>query len=83
MGMKTIAEGIENRETYDFLENIGCDIAQGFMISRPLPAEEYTKWHTQNNGCFRQKAMAINVDTGLVDMFPRTAYFESITHLSL
>ena len=53
MGMKTIAEGIENRETYDFLENIGCDIAQGFMISRPLPAEEYTKWYTQNNGCFR------------------------------
>ncbi|MGB5445109.1 MAG: bifunctional diguanylate cyclase/phosphodiesterase [Psychromonas sp.] len=55
MNIQTIAEGIEDKETYDFLKNIGCDMAQGYMISRPLPAEEYTKWHTQHQGVFGKK----------------------------
>lgn len=59
MGVKTIAEGIKNRETYNLLANIGCDLAQGFMISRPLPAEEYTKWHTKNYGYFGSEAMVL------------------------
>ena len=50
MNIKTIAEGIEDKEIYDFLKSIGCDMAQGYMISRPLPGEKYAKWHTQNNG---------------------------------
>lgn len=52
MNIMAIAEGVENREAYDFLKNIGCDMAQGYMISRPLPATDYTEWHMQNNGCF-------------------------------
>ncbi|WP_372883258.1 putative bifunctional diguanylate cyclase/phosphodiesterase [Psychromonas sp.] len=49
MSIKTIAEGIEERETYDFLEKIGCDMAQGYIISRPLPGDEYANWHKQYN----------------------------------
>jgi len=40
LGMKTIAEGIENREQLRFLKHAGCDIAQGYLISRPLPLDE-------------------------------------------
>ena len=45
MGMKTIAEGVETEEVYDLLENLGCDIAQGFLISPALPAGDFEKWY--------------------------------------
>lgn len=47
MGMQTIAEGVEEENAYKLLSDLGCDIAQGFMISRPLPAAEFEKWHAQ------------------------------------
>ncbi len=52
MGMKTIAEGVESEEVYKLLADIGCDIAQGFVISRPLPAADFEKWHAQQEGRF-------------------------------
>jgi EAL domain-containing protein (putative c-di-GMP-specific phosphodiesterase class I)/GGDEF domain-containing protein len=52
MGIKSIAEGVENKEVYDFLNNIGCDMAQGYMISRPMPAQDFEKWYLACNGKF-------------------------------
>lgn len=52
MGIKAIAEGVENKEVYDFLSKIGCDMAQGYMISRPLPALDFEKWYLACNGKF-------------------------------
>lgn len=52
MGIKAIAEGVENKEVYEFLNNIGCDMAQGYMISRPLPVEDFNKWYAACNGQF-------------------------------
>ncbi len=49
MGIKAIAEGVETEVAYEFLSNIGCDIAQGYLISPPLPADEFTRWYTQRN----------------------------------
>ena len=40
----TVAEGVENREQLDFLRSVGCDQAQGFLISRPLPAAAFEAW---------------------------------------
>jgi len=50
MGIKALAEGVENEETFKFLDDIGCDLAQGYLFSRPMPAEDFTKWYTQCNG---------------------------------
>ena len=44
LGLKVIAEGVENREVWDRLIGLGCDEAQGYYISMPLPASEMTKW---------------------------------------
>ena len=39
LGMKVVAEGVETREHYHFLEQERCDIVQGYLISRPVTAE--------------------------------------------
>lgn len=43
LGLKTVAEGIETIEQYDFLKEKGCDYAQGFYFSRPVPADDMEK----------------------------------------
>lgn len=41
--IKTIAEGIETKEQLDFLQLTGCDLGQGYLISRPLPQDDFIK----------------------------------------
>ncbi len=40
MGLRVVAEGIEDEATLNLLRSLGCDLAQGYLISRPMPAEE-------------------------------------------
>lgn len=43
MGMKVVAEGIENQQQSDFLRAYGCDYLQGFYYYKPMSAEEFSK----------------------------------------
>jgi diguanylate cyclase (GGDEF)-like protein len=47
MGLVVVAEGIENKATWDMLHGMGCDLAQGYYISKPVPADALQKWFTQ------------------------------------
>ncbi len=44
LGLTVVAEGVEDRATWDLLAQLGCDLAQGYYISRPLPAPELLTW---------------------------------------
>jgi diguanylate cyclase (GGDEF)-like protein len=43
-GLTVVAEGVESELTLNLLEEIGCDIGQGFLFSRPLPYERLEAW---------------------------------------
>jgi EAL domain-containing protein (putative c-di-GMP-specific phosphodiesterase class I) len=44
LGIEAVAEGVETEEVWDLLDDMGCDSAQGWYISRPLPADRATEW---------------------------------------
>jgi diguanylate cyclase (GGDEF)-like protein len=44
MGLSVVAEGVESGRALDMLKHFHCDMAQGFLISRPLPPEELEQW---------------------------------------
>jgi EAL domain-containing protein (putative c-di-GMP-specific phosphodiesterase class I) len=44
LGLKVIAEGVEDGATLAHLSQLGCDLIQGFHISRPLPADALDEW---------------------------------------
>ena len=41
LNMKTVAEGVEEKSTVDFLANEGCDMIQGYYFAKPMPRNEY------------------------------------------
>jgi EAL domain-containing protein (putative c-di-GMP-specific phosphodiesterase class I) len=44
LGLLTIAEGVEDQQTLDRLTALGCDVAQGYFLSRPVPAQQLEQW---------------------------------------
>jgi diguanylate cyclase (GGDEF)-like protein len=44
LGLHVVAEGIETADVCERLAEMGCDTGQGYLISRPAPAEEITPW---------------------------------------
>lgn len=44
LGLKIVAEGVESAEVSTHLLKIGCDVAQGFGVSRPLPESKLLTW---------------------------------------
>lgn len=44
LGMKTVAEGMEERADWDLLRTCCCDVAQGYLVGKPMPAADLPAW---------------------------------------
>ncbi|MYM83765.1 EAL domain-containing protein [Duganella sp. FT50W] len=56
LGVATVAEGVETADDWKLLRDLGCDMAQGYLLARPMPAEELVGWMRQDRR--RLKALA-------------------------
>lgn len=45
----TVAEGVEDQNTFDLLRVMGCDVAQGYLFSHALPETDFIEWYRQYN----------------------------------
>ena len=51
LGRKTVAEGVETKEHWDLLKDLGCDIAQGYYIAQPMPSSDFQQWAEDFTKC--------------------------------
>jgi len=55
LGMRAIAEGVESQADMETLGELGCDLAQGYYLSRPLSAASFDEWLAKREeGSFAQ-----------------------------
>lgn len=63
LGVTTVAEGVESQSDWDLLCELGCDLAQGYLVGKPMPAQELPQWVRAN----RERLAALaKVDSGAV-----------------
>lgn len=58
LGLRTVAEGVEDGDDWTCLGGLGCNVAQGYFVARPMPAAEIANWvrewrsrHRELRGC--------------------------------
>jgi len=66
LGLNTVAEGVEDKETLEILKLLRCDIAQGYYFGQPAPREEMERMLPS-----RQYPDIIDNNTGLPLPLPR------------
>jgi diguanylate cyclase (GGDEF)-like protein len=50
LGLEVVAEGVEDRETLERLSKLGCDLVQGYYLSRPVPPQDVALWLRKHQG---------------------------------
>jgi len=47
LGLIVVAEGVEDQETLEALASVGCDVAQGFHLGRPMAVAAFETWRAE------------------------------------
>jgi diguanylate cyclase (GGDEF)-like protein len=56
LGIKVVAEGIETPAAWHHLRHLHCDVAQGYLLSRPMPGEEFVGWFRERGPAFEESS---------------------------
>ena len=59
LGCSVVAEGVENQATLELLGAMGCDVAQGYLLTRPLPMNEIEQWLDNYQPVSAHRAIAL------------------------
>lgn len=81
LGLLSTAEGVEDQDTLDYLQTLGCDLAQGYFISRPLKDVDVPVWYRQREEAREAFRLDSVRDSTLVGSMPERR-FDRITHLA-
>ena len=73
LGLKVVAEGVEDEVTLARLEEIGCDRAQGHYFSKPIPPIEFMRWISRYENRY-QRLPELQLGGPAALRGPRTAY---------
>jgi diguanylate cyclase (GGDEF)-like protein len=57
LGLRVVAEGVETAKAWNRLVSLGCDIAQGYYLSRPVPADQLTEWLRERAATSRERRL--------------------------
>ena len=68
LGLRVVAEGVEDEASWRLLESFDCDLVQGYFLARPMPAEAMTAWLAEHFAAYatrlRSEAIEPVVDAG-------------------
>lgn len=81
LGLLSTAEGVEDQDTLDYLQTLGCDLAQGYFISRPLKDVDVPVWYRQREEAREAFRLDSVRDSTLIGSLPERR-FDRITHLA-
>lgn len=81
LGLYTSAEGIESKETLEYLRAIGCDLAQGYAIARPMKGEDVLQWLHRSDLDDEDHRIQVLHSLGILDT-PTSERFDRITRLA-
>jgi EAL domain-containing protein (putative c-di-GMP-specific phosphodiesterase class I)/DNA-binding NarL/FixJ family response regulator len=62
--MQVVAEGVETKEDWELLEALGCETAQGYLVGRPMPAENFERWRESWMAEWGRVSAAPRADSG-------------------
>lgn len=79
--LQVTAEGVEDQQTMDFLNQIGCHLAQGFFISRAIESPEVAEWFVRHLKHWDERRIDKLKNLGLLDT-PEEEQFERHTRLA-
>jgi EAL domain-containing protein (putative c-di-GMP-specific phosphodiesterase class I) len=51
LGLKVVAEGVESEQAWHQLVDLGCDLAQGYYMARPMAADQVRRWMAESPWC--------------------------------
>lgn len=63
LGLRVVAEGVEDQATWQALSQLGCDAAQGYYMSRPLSAGDLLKWLCESPWGFQKTSQLDSTST--------------------
>lgn len=81
LGLYTSAEGIESNETLEYLRSIGCDLAQGYAIARPMTGEAVLTWLREGRNDDEEHRLQVLHSLNILDT-PSDERFDRLTRLA-